>query len=52
MQELGEQPHVERVDLPHLVEHLHVAHVVGQRMVAVVDADFGIRRASSLRGRS
>ena len=30
------------VDLAHLLEHLHVAHVVRQRMVTVGDADFGI----------
>ena len=51
-QELGEQLQVQSIDLPHLVEHLHVAHVMGERMVAVGDADFRIRRAWSLRGRS
>ena len=42
LQEFGEQLQVERIDLADLVEHLHVAHVVGERMMSVGDADFRI----------
>ena len=52
LDEPGEQLHVHRVDLGHLLDPLLVVAVVRERMVRIGDVDLGIRPHAALRGPS